>query len=231
MTFHRFALYWTPPEGPFSAFGADWFGWDIARGAAHAAPPFEEATRTPRKYGFHATIKPPFRLAPDTSLTALQTATEALCASLPPVTLDGLAITRIGRFLALTGQGDLSTLNATAAELVAGLDPFRAALSDVELAKRRRTRLTPDQDKLLQQWGYPYVMEAFRFHMTLTGNLPSEATPPIEAHLQTALAPFLGPCKIEDFTLCGEDAAGHFHQLSRHPLCGLTRPRNENGEP
>jgi hypothetical protein len=59
MTFQRFALFWTPPEGSFSDFGADWLGWDSARGAARAAPPFEEATRTPRKYGFHATMKPP----------------------------------------------------------------------------------------------------------------------------------------------------------------------------
>jgi len=41
-----------------------------------------------------------------------------------------------------------------------------------ELARRRTLRLTAEQDAMLARWGYPYVLEDFRFHMTLTGSLP-----------------------------------------------------------
>jgi hypothetical protein len=64
--FERYAIYYTP-QGALAEVGAAWMGWDVARGVAvdHAMVgdlDLAKLTRTPRKYGLHGTIKPPFVL-------------------------------------------------------------------------------------------------------------------------------------------------------------------------
>ena len=222
MTFHRYALYWTPPPGPFAAFGSAWLGWSILAGeaVAHPAAPFPlaEITKRPRKYGLHATLKAPFRLANGHSEAALFEAAQAATASLAPFDLPRLQVQRIGRFLALTPTAPSPALMHTAAHLVEALDPFRAPPTEAELAKRRAKRLSPSQDALLARWGYPYVMEEFRFHLTLTGPLDPEQVVPVSDYLESALAPHLGPHRVWDVTLCGADGEGRFHEIARLPL-------------
>ena len=41
-------------------------------------------------------------------------------------------------------------------------------------------RLTPAQEALLMRWGSPYVMDEFRFHMTLTGRLAKARMAPAQ---------------------------------------------------
>ena len=48
--------------------------------------------------------------------------------------------------------------------------------------------LTPRQRGYLERWGYPYVMEDFRFHMTLTGRLDAGRREPIVKMLQDRFA-------------------------------------------
>jgi hypothetical protein len=57
---------------------------------------------------------------------------------------------------------------------VRAFDPFRAPLSAADLERRRKAPLSPEQDARLVEWGYPYVFEDFRFHMTLTGAIRDE---------------------------------------------------------
>ena len=68
----RFAIYYAPRGGAFADAAAAWLGWDLTRGRAVAQPDLPglvdlpglaDLTAEPRKYGFHGTIKPPFRLA------------------------------------------------------------------------------------------------------------------------------------------------------------------------
>ena len=74
---------------------------------------------------------------------------------------------------------------------------------------------------MLQRWGYPHVMEEFRFHMTLTGSLPAAELAAVEAVLAPRLALLLpAPFAIDALTLLGEDADGRFHQISRAALTG-----------
>ena len=54
---------------------------------------------------------------------------------------------------------------------VVEFDEFRRPAGDAELARRRGAGLTPRQDELLLRWGYPYVLEQWRFHLTLTARL------------------------------------------------------------
>ena len=228
MQFQRYGIFHTPPPGALARFGARWLGWDVATGQPSPHPdipdlpaPIADITATPRKYGLHGTIKPPFFLAAGTTAPGLHDAFETLCASLSPVRLDGLRITRLGRFLALTVKGDQSLLAKHAAIVVQRLDPFRAPPTSAELARRRRSRLSPRQEALLAQWGYPYVMKEFRFHITLTGPLSPDQADQVQQVLTPRLAPLLPvPFDVTDLTLVGEDAAGMFHEIHRCALTG-----------
>lgn len=65
MSFARFAIYYVPSKGHLADFGASWLGWDIveARDVPQPdVPGLRDITMKPRKYGFHGTLKPPFRL-------------------------------------------------------------------------------------------------------------------------------------------------------------------------
>lgn len=221
--YRRYAIYITP-DGPLGHHGAAWLGWDIAKGCAVAHPEvagldIAKITKRPRKYGLHATIKPPMVLASGTSGEELERAACALARRLPPVQLDGLEVRRMGRFLALTPRGDAQALNDIAAEMVANLDIFRAPVTAQDLARRRQRPLTASQDRNLTTWGYPYVMEDFQFHITLTGPLQdAETTLP---HVAEHFAPVLpAPYVIDHLTLAGEDSDGMFHTIVRLPLGG-----------
>jgi len=176
-TYERYAIYYAPRPSPFSTFCAEWLGWDAQTATALAPPVLADIsasdiarlTQTPRKYGFHGTIKPPFRVT--TSQEALQHDFRALCATLQPIALNGLRLDALGRFLALTVTDDAAPLAALAARVVQELDPHRAPPNEAELAKRRRARLSARQKENLQNWGYPYVLDDFKFHLTLSGRL------------------------------------------------------------
>jgi len=214
------------PDGALARFGAGWLGWDALAGRAAEHPvitglprPLAEITATPRKYGLHATIKPPFRLADTTSLAALMTDIAALCDRLEPVMLDGLTLARLGGFLALVPDGQSAALHDLAASAVTRLDHHRARLTDSELARRRTARLTPAQEALLMQWGYPHVLDEFRFHITLTGRLPREEADTVAEALAPYLTPLLPrPYPVDSLCLMGEDDQGLFHLVHRYPL-------------
>jgi len=228
MNYRRYAVYYTPPPGALASFGAAWLGWDAARGAAQAHPaldglphPVAEITETPRRYGFHATIKPPFRMAAGRSAEDLAWALDAFCQRHAPVETPALVLRRLGRFLALVPGDDGAALSALAAGAVEALDEFRLPPGDEELARRRKAGLTDRQEALLLRWGYPYVMEEFRFHMTLTGRLSAEDLAAVEDALSPALADCLPrPFALDALALMGEDEAGRFHQIHRYPLAG-----------
>lgn len=228
MHFRRYGIYYTPHPGALADFGARWLGWDVASGQPAPHPdipglpaPLPDITAMPRKYGLHGTIKPPFHLAEGTTAAALADALHILCTSLAPVTLDGLHLARLGRFLALKIDGDQTPLANLAASVVQQLDPFRAPPSDAELARRRRARLNTRQEALLAQWGYPYVLDEFRFHITLTGPLAPEQAVDVETALAPHITPLLPrPFTVRDLTLVGEDMSGMFHEIHRYALTG-----------
>ncbi len=229
MQFQRYGVYYTPHPGALADFGKSWLGWDPVAGqtVAHLAveslpQKISEITATPRKYGLHGTIKPPFFLADDTDADGLAMCFEALCTTLAPVTLDGLFLTQLGNFIALKIDGDQTPLAELADTVVLELDPFRATPNEVELARRRKANLSTTQEALLAKWGYPYVMEEFRFHITLTGDLGRDVEATMEA-LDPHIAPLLPrPFKVESLTLVGETHDGMFHEIHRHALTGCS---------
>src|SRR5690625_811558 len=130
--FHRHAIYWAPPAGSdLARFGASWLGWDADAGESlpESAAPCASASITaePRRYGFHATLKPPFRLAAGNKADALDRAAARLAASIAPFTAPPLRPARMGRRIALLPSRASEALDQLAARVVTELDRFRAA--------------------------------------------------------------------------------------------------------
>jgi hypothetical protein len=222
--FKRYAIYFTPPPGVFSQLATAWLGWDLARGCNVAHPDIDGVnvaaiTERPRKYGLHATIKAPFTPADGVTDQDLTGALSAFCAGHPPVTLDGLDLTQIGRFLALTPVGDMSLLNGLTSDAMQSLDRFRAPLGQAEFERKNRANMSDRQRQLLRKWGYPHVEEFFRFHITLTGPVPDAEMMRVRHAIETYLMPTIpAPFDIDSLTLCGEDMDGRFHQIARFGL-------------
>jgi hypothetical protein len=175
VTPYRIALYYAPAaDDPLHKRASAWLGRDAVSDAeipqpAIAGVDIAEITADARGYGFHATLKPPFRLQGDVD-AALQTARQfAACTS--PFALPPLRITDLDGFLALRESAPCSPLNALADGAVAALDAHRAPPTEAEIARRKPETLSPHQRAYLRDWGYPYVFAEWRFHMTLTRRL------------------------------------------------------------
>jgi hypothetical protein len=207
----RFALYFTPqPGSALDRFGAGVLGYDPTTGADVRLTSLRgihdtdrvALTEEPRRYGFHATLKAPFRLKGESE--DLLAAVRAFAASRPPLQAVRLGLEPVGRFLALVSDDDTRLLDLFAAEIVALFDKFRAPLSDGERARRLSAPLSARHRALLETWGYPFVFEAFRFHMTLAGPLPE----PQRSHWCESLRehlPDLASVSIDALTLLRQD--------------------------
>ena len=200
----RYAVYFAPDRhSPWRTFGAHWLGRDEHDSGVLPQPlvegispgELERITQKPRRYGFHATLKAPFRLAAGYDETSLLSRLGALALKLKPVALSPLKVTTLGdlggssAFVALTPHATCEhspvDLLALAAACVTETDDLRAPLTQQELARRRSTPLNARQIELLNLYGYPHVLEKFRLHMTLTG--PVEAS--VAQQVMRAVAP------------------------------------------
>jgi hypothetical protein len=130
-----------------------------------------------------------------------------------------LRVATLGAFTALVPHAAPPELGLFAAECVAAFEPFRAPLTEAETARRRPERLSPRGRALLERWGYPYVFEAFRFHMTLTDALAEEAREPWRARLAAAYGAG-APLVLDALSVLRQDGAGPFRVLRRLTLGG-----------
>ncbi len=172
----RVALYYAPPiDDPLHEAASTWLGRDAETNAPRLQPSLPDIaaiTEDARGYGFHATLKAPFRLAEGVHWNTFVEAVEHLAAGIRPFDLPPLAVQDLQGFLALRETRQSHALQALADLCVAGIDHLRAPLSEAELARRRKGgQLPPAQEALLQRWGYTYVFGEFFFHMTLTRRL------------------------------------------------------------
>ena len=178
----RFALYYAPqPETVLAEAAAAWLGRDQANLNRTRITPihlslqrFCELTREPYHYGFHGTLKPPFRLVENRSEKQLVDELRLFCAQRKSFMLPELAVDLIGDFLCLRPTKPSMALNGLARDTVQQFDHFRKEMPPAERGKRRSKGLTPQQDELLLQYGYPYVLDQFRFHITLTSTVENQ---------------------------------------------------------
>jgi len=179
----RLAIYYTPPEGsPISRVAADWLGRNSSSLASEynqlpeniSSERFSKIIASPFHYGFHGTIKPPFRLVNGVEVNQVAAKLRSFAANYQSFILPPLAVTYMHNFFCLRPLRPNKALNQLAADAVILFDEFRKPPDEAELARRRSAGLTAGQEKSLQEWGYPYLMDEFRFHLTLTGKIDSE---------------------------------------------------------
>jgi putative phosphonate metabolism protein len=222
----RVAVYYAPrPDDQLSVDASSWLGRDPDSDATRpqpAIPNIAEVTAEPGLYGFHATLKPPMRLATSYQWNDLLAAARSLADSIAPFDLPPLSVQDLFGFLALREAKPSASLQTLADACVEQLDRFRAPATEAELARRRRAKLTPEQDAMLVRWGYPYVFDTWFFHLTLTRRLSAVEKqvflPAAEAYFARSIAKSR---RVSDICLIVQPAAGSPYVIKeRLPLRG-----------
>lgn len=216
----RYAIYFAPsPGSALAEFGRWWLG-EASPLDSLSPQRWREITASPRRYGFHATLKPPFALAAGAGESDLQERLAAFADARTPFDAPPLEIRELGGFLALVPRTDDAHLTKLAATCVERFDDLRAPPSPAELARRRSAGLRPRQEELLRRWGYPYVLDEFRFHMTLTERLDAGERKRLLAKLEARFAVLAQqPLTIDAVSLFVEPAPGaSFGEKSRYPF-------------
>lgn len=194
----RYAIYYAPPpQGALWQLASRWLGRDAATGQRIEQPliagfppaRLAEITADAARYGFHATLKAPFSLASGRSPRELASRAAAFAKRRTAFLAPRLVPGSLGGFIALVPDQPSAALQSLADAAVVEFDDFRQPPSIAELEQRRAAGLTPRQDQLLRRWGYPYVFDAWQFHMTLTTRLEASE----RDRLLTALDQYLGP--------------------------------------
>ncbi|PBB81382.1 hypothetical protein CK218_06770 [Mesorhizobium sp. WSM3879] len=225
----RYAIYFTPRQDePLARIAANWLGRDPFGAPTRpvegvgdlSAAEVAFHTASARRYGFHATLKAPFRLAPSETEASLRAALDDFAEATPPVVIPRLVVGQIDGFFALVPESPFEPLNNFAGEVVRAFDRFRAPLTEAEIERRSPDSLKPDEFRNLCQWGYPYVFETFRFHMTLSGRVGPQESPRLRAAIDSLFADVLQrPVPVDALTLFVETEPGApFMVLSHHVL-------------
>jgi putative phosphonate metabolism protein len=227
--FPRYAIYFTAPQGSdLDRFGAVHLGYDAWSGeelpfpddVLQTVPDWRALTQDPRKYGFHATLKAPMALADSKTEAELLDACAVFAAAPRAIPMIDPVVRSISGFIAVVPAQAPRELEQLAADCVSAFDGFRAPLTPDDRARRNPAKLTPRQCDYLDRWGYPYVMEEFRFHMTLTGRLDATPREPILAMLQDRFAELgIERLAIDRIALFKQDTtAARFRIIGQWPL-------------
>ncbi|MGZ3287909.1 MAG: DUF1045 domain-containing protein [Xanthobacteraceae bacterium] len=227
--FPRYAIYYVAPaSSDLDRFGAYLLGYDAFGGVdlpipddvTQTVPDWRELTSDPRKYGFHATLKAPLPLAQDKTEAELLAACEIFARTPRPIPVIRPVVDAISGFIAVVPAKPSAELERLAADCVREFDGFRAPLTPEDRARRNPAALTARQCDHLDRWGYPYVLEEFRFHMTLTGRLGAERRQPVLTMLRDRFAELgLTTLAVDRIAMCRQDAAdSRFRILSEFVL-------------
>jgi putative phosphonate metabolism protein len=225
----RYAIYFAPSESsPLWGAGSRWLGRDAARDVpleqpavpGYRAGEVEALTRSARRYGFHATLKAPFQLAEQASEAQLFDALAAFAGERAALALPELHVSMLSGFLALLPAARNEALHGLADDCVTAFDRFRRPLRADESARRRGAWLNERQETLLGRFGYPYVLDEFRFHLTLTERLHAHDSAVLKPWLERYFAAALRePTIVADLCLFAQERAdAAFVILRRFPL-------------
>lgn len=226
----RYAVYWSPrPQERLKQLADAWLGRDPDRDVRVSFPVVDgitperlmEITAFARRYGFHATLKAPFALAPGVEAAGLVGDVEAFAANQRPFRVR-LQVGEVDGYVALLLAEPSRAMSELANACVRELEPFRAPLTDAERQRRRPDRLSARERDHLERWGYPWVFEDFRFHMTLAGPLESAELPVVRRVLEHAFTPMLTePVRVDQLALFTQThEVAPFRVVSRFPFRG-----------
>lgn len=179
----RYALYYAPrADESLARTAAQWLGRNAETGQSRALVPvagiayerLAALVADPRLYGFHGTLKAPIALAEGLTERELLDAVGRFAVNQRAIAVPSMVLAEISGFLALVPDRPCMELNDLADQCVVEFDEFRRPADAAELERRRGSGLSQRQDDLLVRWGYPYVLEQWRFHLTLSGRLPDD---------------------------------------------------------
>jgi putative phosphonate metabolism protein len=228
----RYAIYFAPmADSDLARFGSRWLGRDVETAKAVPQPVLDSldadrlrtVTEAPRHYGFHGTLKPPFHLAQGCDVDDLRRAMIGFAGRQAAFEIAALRLREIGDFLALVPADPAPALSRLADACVTEFDAYRAPADAAEVAKRHAAGLTPRQAELLARWGYPYVLDEFRFHLTLTGSIadPEERSQMVGL-LRPLVAPLLAqPVPVRELCLFHQPDRATPFRLIQHIPFGL----------
>jgi putative phosphonate metabolism protein len=250
----RFAIYAAPGTGTPDAAAVAlreraerWLGRGVSGEPVTPGAPagwtretVDAMTVDARRYGFHGTLKAPFRLAEGRTPAELDAALASFAAARAAATIPRLSLASLGDFFALVPGARAAGLYALADDVVTSFDDFRAPATAAETARRNPAALTPRQRELLKAWGYPYVLDEFRFHLTVTDRIPPGRQAEVEHALSGWFAASLGATVPVDalalFTEAEPGAPFALHAV--YPLAVAEpqqlepqRPRSQHLEP
>jgi putative phosphonate metabolism protein len=246
VTGRRFAIYAAPGVRSPDTAGAllrrtaeQWLGRSVCADPVTPGVPagwtraaIDAMTVNARRYGFHATLKAPFRLAAGRTPEELDAAVARLAAGSAAAVIPRLTLARLGGFFALVPGAAAPALHTLADEVVRAVDDFRAPATEAEFARRNQASLTPRQRELLSTWGYPYVLDEFRIHLTLTDRLPPEQRPPVERVLSDWFAELLGAdVPVDALAVFTEAEPGAPFLLHAVHHLNATRPQRRPADP
>jgi putative phosphonate metabolism protein len=226
----RFAIYYAPSAtSNLWERAATWLGRDSNDGDLFDGPVagidrdrLLNMTQSANRYGFHATLKAPMALVDGASEADLRAAITSFASEHQPIDLGKPTLASLDGFLALMVEQN-DALQDFAAHVVERFDVFRAPMTNKDRAARANRNLSERQIELLDAYGYPYVFDEFRFHMTLSDRLPEADQAEVSKAASTWFNPVLDePLVLDRLSLYREPDAGKpFVRLADFKL-GLT---------
>jgi putative phosphonate metabolism protein len=229
----RYAIYFVPAaDSALYRFGAAVLGYDCYTGMDVDFPdalPMGEAawsdlTAEPRRYGFHATLKAPFHLAKEAGESELVEELQKFCRSIETAPSFEPMVATLQGFIAVIPTAASPAIDRLAAACVTTFDRFRAPLSAHD-RDRRTVGLSERQVGNLDRWGYPYVFDDFRLHLTLTGRLSADRQAAVLSFLRNRFAVTYGPrpLPIDRVALLRQDRPDARFVVIDHAAIGAAR--------
>lgn len=230
MTYARYSLCVTPaPDSDLARLGRHWMGWDMDQATEL---PFLKVEQLPvtvlsltarlRRYGFHAPLMAPFRLAEGHSPLHLHHTAQALAAHLEALEFSGLSLSADARHLSLRPIGNIRGIERMRHVVAQVFGEFRAPVSPTaEPTTRRRSELSTAQMKAVIDRRAPPDTQAPEFEFALTERSAQQDASDLRRMLLPILTPNLPrPFYVQAITLCGEDMNGWFRVIQRYALVG-----------
>lgn len=225
--YQRYAIYYLPPKGSeLERFGAQWFGYDITNGQAVDPLRVHEfdlalMTQNARKYGFHATLMAPFPLRKKYKYDDLRLRVTKLAEQTSSFPVSALRFKSLSGHLTLIPNHHATALNLLEERLVTKLNKFRKKKSGEAFKKRLQVKLNALEREYLDDYGYPYVLDHFRFHFTLSDRADKPERTALIEYLERHFSEvFAQPQGIEELAIVGERSDGFFEEIERVPLGG-----------
>ena len=226
--YSRYAIYFSPyPDTFLDKVGSRWLGWNPKKGKItnHSKiknPKFvdlKSITEKARIYGLHGTLKAPFVLKEKYSYKDLISDVELISKRHRKFIIRNLVLKKLGSFYALVPERSTKALKSLADDCVSSLDKFRKPPSSTELEKRRSNGLDFQEEVNLKKWGYPYVFNKYKFHITLTGEIRLGEEKNIRETIELNFQKVIGyPLPFLDICLFGQRDDRYFCELKRFSL-------------